>query len=71
MITLCDNASERCPVFPGAAARIHWGFDDPSQATGTDAERLETFRRVRDEIITRLQGWLDDQERSTQNKERR
>ena len=71
VITLCDNASERCPVFPGAAARIHWGFDDPSQATGTDAERLETFRRVRDEIITRLQGWLDDQERSTQNKERR
>lgn len=54
VITVCDNAAENCPVFPGTARRIHWGFDDPAEATGTDAEVLGTFRRVRDEIRTRL-----------------
>jgi arsenate reductase len=60
VITVCDSANERCPVFPGPTTRIHWSFDDPSQATGTEAERLATFRRVRDAIAERVRAWLDD-----------
>jgi arsenate reductase len=58
VITVCDSANERCPLFPGHATRLHWSFDDPSQAAGTEDERLVTFRRVRDEIATRLKQWL-------------
>jgi arsenate reductase len=58
VITVCDSANERCPVFPGPARRIHWSFDDPSAAQGTEAERLTVFRRVRDEIRARLSEWL-------------
>jgi arsenate reductase (thioredoxin) len=58
VITVCDTANERCPVFPGAAMRLHWGFDDPSAARGTEEERLAEFRRVRDAIATRLRSWL-------------
>ena len=58
VITVCDSANERCPVFPGRTTRLHWSFDDPSQATGSDAERLQTFRRVRDEIARAISGWL-------------
>ena len=58
VITVCDSANERCPLFPGATARVHWGFDDPSQARGTHEERLVVFRRVRDEIAARLRVWL-------------
>ena len=63
VITVCDNANERCPVFPGRTTRLHWSFDDPSAARGTDEERLATFRRVRDEIDGRLRGWLEDVKR--------
>jgi arsenate reductase len=63
VITVCDSAGERCPVFPGATKRIHWSLDDPSQATGSDHERLSAFRRVRDEITARIQKWLADQPR--------
>jgi arsenate reductase len=65
VITVCDAANERCPLFPGAGSRIHWSFDDPSQATGSDAQRLEVFRRVRDDIHARLREWLDNRDRST------
>jgi len=58
VITVCDSANERCPLFPGATERMHWSFDDPSQARGTHEERLATFRRVRDEIAARLRVWL-------------
>jgi arsenate reductase len=57
VITVCDAANERCPVFPRAVRRLHWSFEDPSQATGTEAERLETFRRIRDEIAARVHAW--------------
>ena len=53
-ITVCDRANESCPIFPGATQRIHWSFDDPSAATGSDEERLSAFRRIRDEIAARL-----------------
>jgi arsenate reductase len=58
VITVCDSANERCPLFPGETTRLHWSFDDPSQATGSEPQRLGTFRRVRDEIRTRLEVWL-------------
>ncbi|HXG83625.1 MAG TPA: arsenate reductase ArsC [Pyrinomonadaceae bacterium] len=55
VITVCDNAKEHCPIFPGKAERIHWSFDDPAAAaTGDDAAQLAVFRRVRDEIRARL-----------------
>lgn len=62
VITVCDSANERCPIFPGRTRRIHWSFDDPSRATGTEEERLATFRRIRDEILDRLRGWLAAEE---------
>ena len=63
LITVCDSANDRCPVFPGRTTRIHWNFPDPSQATGSDEDRLETFRRVRDQIHARLRQWLENLEK--------
>ena len=54
VITVCDNANESCPVFPGPAKRVHWSFDDPAEATGSDAEILAEFCRVRDQIRAKL-----------------
>jgi len=59
-VTVCDEALEACPAFPGAARQLHWSFDDPSAARGTDDERLEVFRRVRDEIGARIRSELLD-----------
>ena len=50
VITVCGNADQACPMFPGQVHRHHWGFDDPAHATGTEAEILGEFRRVRNEI---------------------
>jgi arsenate reductase len=50
VITVCGNADQACPMFPGQLNRHHWGFDDPAHATGTREEQLLVFRRVRDEI---------------------
>jgi arsenate reductase len=50
VITVCGNADQACPMFPGQVHRHHWGFDDPAHATGTGEERLAVFRRVRDEV---------------------
>ena len=61
VITVCDNANESCPVFPGQVTRLHWSFDDPSAAAGGDEQRLAVFRRVRDEIRTRIAAWLAPQ----------
>jgi arsenate reductase len=54
VITVCDSANARCPVFPGKTKRIHWSFDDPAAAGGDEAAKLAVFRRVRDEIRHRL-----------------
>ena len=61
VITVCDAANERCPLFPGKTQRLHWGFPDPSAATGTEEERMAVFRRTRDLIGDRLKAWLADQ----------
>jgi arsenate reductase len=60
VITVCDNAAETCPLFPGPARRIHWSFPDPAAVEGSEAERLASFRQVRDAIETRLKSWLTD-----------
>ncbi|HEU0136255.1 MAG TPA: arsenate reductase ArsC [Flavobacterium sp.] len=52
VITVCDNAKERCPFFPTKAQKFHYNFPDPAKSTGTDAEITEEFRRVRDMIKT-------------------
>ncbi len=54
IVTVCDNARERCPIFPGAWKFLHWSFDDPAAAEGTQEERLAVFRRVRDEIVRHI-----------------
>ena len=54
VITVCDDANEACPVFPGAKSRLHWSFRDPSRADGTEEERLAVFRMVQDEIRRRI-----------------
>lgn len=58
VITVCDNANEHCPVFPGRTERLHWSFDDPAAADGDEAARLAVFRRVRDEIRGRLRDFI-------------
>ncbi len=57
-VTVCDAANEACPVFPGAKNRLHWSFEDPAQARGTEEDRLEVFRKVRDEIRERIEREL-------------
>ena len=60
VITLCSDADTRCPhaLWAWTSQKLHWPFDDPAQATGTDEEILGSFRQVRDQIDTRLQSWL-------------
>jgi arsenate reductase len=50
VITVCDDADQACPIFPGVEARYHWGFEDPANVQGTEGEVLEVFRKVRNEI---------------------
>ena len=58
VITVCDpEAAERCPIFPGVTKRLHWGFPDPSQAQGSDAEKLAQTRTVRDAIRRQIEAW--------------
>ena len=54
VVTVCDNARERCPIFPGTWEFLHWSFEDPAAAVGSDEERLAVFRRVRDELIAHI-----------------
>jgi arsenate reductase (thioredoxin) len=58
VITVCDNANESCPVFPGKTVRIHWSFEDPAVVEDDGAARLAVFRRVRDEIREQLVGFI-------------
>jgi arsenate reductase (thioredoxin) len=50
LITVCDHAAANCPTFPGVSSRLHWSLVDPAAAEGSHEERLEVFRRVRDEL---------------------
>ncbi len=59
VVTVCDDAAEECPFFPGARRQEHWGFPDPSAATGSEEERLAVFRRVRDAIAARIEAFVE------------
>lgn len=56
VITVCDNANQQCPMFPGKAERIHWSIPDPAEVTGDEETRLAAFRSARDELRERLKG---------------
>ena len=58
VVTVCDEAAEECPFFPGARRQEHWSFPDPSAAIGTEEERLAVFRSVRDAIAARIEAFL-------------
>jgi arsenate reductase (thioredoxin) len=58
VVTVCDNARERCPYFPARVAVTHRSFDDPAKAPGSEAEVMETFRHVRDEIRDWAEGFV-------------
>jgi arsenate reductase len=60
LITVCGNADERCPFFPGMGIRMHWPFEDPAAFDGPEPEKLAVFRKVRDQIKDQIQSWLDD-----------
>lgn len=57
VITVCDNAAESCPIFPGEARRLHWSFPDPAAVEGDEDHRLDGFRRVRDALEERFRIW--------------
>jgi arsenate reductase len=58
IVTVCDNAKQRCPIFPHTYKLLHWGLEDPAEATGSHEEKLAVFRRVRDEIRQRVEQEL-------------
>ena len=57
VITVCGNADQACPVFPGQVERHHWPFDDPAHAVGSEEEMMEVFRHVRDEIKAKFEAY--------------
>jgi arsenate reductase (thioredoxin) len=58
VITVCDQANESCPIFPGAKRRLHWSFPDPSRVVGTEEEQLAAYRRVRGALRQRIEDEL-------------
>ena len=60
VITVCDNAKEQCPIFPGPCIREHWPFEDPADARGSREEKLAVFRRVRDEIAEKIRLFVQE-----------
>ena len=62
VVTVCDEAAEECPYFPRARRQEHWGFPDPSVATGSEEDRLAVFRRVRDAIAVRIEAFVHQEQ---------
>lgn len=58
VITVCDNAKQTCPVFPGNYVKIHWDLEDPAEAQGSEEEKLVVFRKTRDEIGKKIEEWM-------------
>lgn len=60
LVTVCDRAEQECPLFPFATNRLYWPFPDPSSAVGSDEEKTEAFRMVRDQIAARIRAWVQE-----------
>jgi arsenate reductase len=60
VVTVCDNARDACPLFPAGTERIHWSLEDPAAVEGGEPERLEAFRRIRDQLRARVRAFLAD-----------
>lgn len=60
VITVCENAKESCPVFPGKTQRLHWPFEDPASVAGTEEQRKDAFRKTRDRIHGRIMVFLGE-----------
>jgi arsenate reductase (thioredoxin) len=58
LITVCDNARQHCPIFPGVEQTAHWGVDDPAEVEGSEARRLEAFRQARDDLRNRIRLFI-------------
>ena len=58
LITVCENAEKKCPIFPGMGTRLHWPFEDPAAVEGSEQEKLKIFRKVRDSIEAKIKEWL-------------
>lgn len=65
VITVCDNANQHCPIFPGKSERVHWSIEDPASVSGAEAARLQAFRAARDELRERLSEFI----RTTEKKQ--
>ncbi|MCW5962526.1 MAG: arsenate reductase ArsC [Bryobacterales bacterium] len=61
VVTVCDNARDNCPVFPAGTERIHWSFEDPAAVDGPEEDRLNEFRRIRDQIHGRVKQFYQEQ----------
>ena len=62
VVTLCDSARETCPTYPAGVESLHWSFDDPAEARGGEHERMPVFRRVRDEMASRIRAFIAAEE---------
>ena len=60
-VTVCDNAKEACPVLPGVSRTLHWPFEDPADATGTEEEQMNFFREIRDQIQKKIAEYLESE----------
>lgn len=60
VITVCDSANEACPFFPDTTQRLHWSIEDPAAVQASESERLDAFRRARDELRQNIAAFLDD-----------
>ena len=67
VITVCDEARQACPVFPGVHQSLHWGYEDPAEATGTEEERLAVFRRVFIQLGERINQFVELAQREQRN----
>jgi arsenate reductase len=64
VITVCGKADQVCPVYPGQVRRLHWPFDDPAHASGTEEEQMVVFRRVRDGLKAKCEAWAAERRRA-------
>jgi len=58
VITVCDNANQTCPIFPGKYEKVHWDLKDPAEVQGSEAERMVVFREIRNEIRQKIEEWI-------------